>query len=211
MNSRRAKSPTSGRATSSPTGERSAGRSPAAEPTSITTNQTNVTNNATHDDLSVTEPIKTPDVPLTENQRAAQAELDFLDDDSEITFDDNNSETLNSLDVSDIGPNIVIPGGGVGLTPTGQVFSNSSENVLNNQKNVVSSNGEYVIEFIDKYIDDACLANLAQITVVHGKGTGALRKGLHNYFKQLKKQKRISGYRDGEYGEGDLGVTVVML
>ena len=145
---------TSGRATSSPTGERSAGRSPAAEPTSVTTNQTNVTNDATHDNLSVTEPIKTPDVPLTENQRAAQAELDFLDDDGEITFDDNNSETLNSLDVSDIGPNIVIPGGGVGLTPTGQVFSNSSENVLNNQKNVVSSNGEYVIEFIDKYIDD---------------------------------------------------------
>ena len=138
----------------SPTGERSAGRSPAAEPTSVTTNQTNVTNDATHDNLSVTEPIKTPDVPLTENQRAAQAELDFLDDDSEITFDDNNSETLNSLDVSDIGPNIVIPGGGVGLTPTGQVFSNSSENVLNNPKNVVSSNGRYVIEFIDKYIDD---------------------------------------------------------
>ena len=147
-------SATSGRATSSPTGERSAGRSPAAEPTSVTTNQTNVTNDATHDNLSVTEPIKTPDVPLTENQRVAQAELDFLDDDSEITFDDNNSEILNSIDVSDIGPNIVIPGGGVGLTPTGQVFSNSSENVLNNQKNVVSSNGEYVIEFIDKYIDD---------------------------------------------------------
>ena len=79
--------------------------------------------------------------------------MDFLDDDGEITFDDNNSETLNSIDVSDIGPNIVIPGGGVGLTPTGQVFSNSSENVLNNQKNVVSSNGGYVIEFIDKYID----------------------------------------------------------
>ena len=86
--------------------------------------------------------------------KAAQAELDFLDDDSEITFAANNSETLNSLDVSNIGPNIVIPGGGVGLTPTGQVFSNSSENVLNNQKNVVFSNGGYVIEFIDKYIDD---------------------------------------------------------
>ena len=64
---------------------------------------------------------------------------------------------------------------------------------------------------VDTYIDVACLANLAQITVVHGKGTGALRKGLHNYFKQLKKQKRISGYRVGVYGEGDLGVSVVIL
>ena len=113
---------TSGRATSSPTGKRSAGRSPAAEPTSVTTNQINVTNDATHDNLSVTEPIKTPDVPLTENQRAAQAELDFLNDDGEIAFDDNNSETLNSIDVSDIGPNIVIPGGGVGWTPTGDTI-----------------------------------------------------------------------------------------
>lgn len=77
--------------------------------------------------------------------------------------------------------------------------------------NVMGMTVDEAIAQLDKYIDDACLANLAQITVVHGKGTGALRKGLHNYFKQLKKQKRISGYRDGEYGEGDLGVTVVML
>lgn len=55
------------------------------------------------------------------------------------------------------------------------------------------------------------LVNLGQITVIHGKGTGALRKGLHNYLKTLKKQKRISGYRDGEFGEGDMGVTVVIL
>ena len=77
--------------------------------------------------------------------------------------------------------------------------------------NVMGMTVDEAIAQLDKYIDDACLANLAQITVVHGKGTGALRKGLHNYFKQLKKQKRISGYRDGEYGEGDLGVTVVIL
>lgn len=77
--------------------------------------------------------------------------------------------------------------------------------------NVMGMTVDEAIAQLDKYIDDACLANLAQITVVHGKGTGALRKGLHNYFKQLKKQKRISGYRDGEYGEGDLGVTVVTL
>ena len=77
--------------------------------------------------------------------------------------------------------------------------------------NVMGMTVDEAIAELDKYIDDACLANLAQITVVHGKGTGALRKGLHNYFKTLKKQKRISGYRDGEYGEGDLGVTVVTL
>ena len=77
--------------------------------------------------------------------------------------------------------------------------------------NVMGMTVDEAIAELDKYINDACLANLAQITVVHGKGTGALRKGLHNYFKTLKKQKRISGYRDGEYGEGDLGVTVVTL
>lgn len=77
--------------------------------------------------------------------------------------------------------------------------------------NVMGMTVDEAIAQLDKYIDDACLANLNQITVVHGKGTGALRKGLHTYFKQLKKQKRISGYRDGEYGKGDLGVTVVML
>lgn len=77
--------------------------------------------------------------------------------------------------------------------------------------NVMGMTVDEAIAQLDKYIDDACLANLAQITVVHGKGTGALRKGLHNYFKTLKKQKRISGYRDGEYGEGDLGVTIVTL
>ncbi|WP_216697175.1 endonuclease MutS2 [Anaerostipes faecalis] len=82
---------------------------------------------------------------------------------------------------------------------------------IKSEINVMGMTVDEAIAQLDKYIDDACLANLNQITVVHGKGTGALRKGLHNYFKLLKKQKRISGYRDGEYGEGDLGVTVVML
>lgn len=77
--------------------------------------------------------------------------------------------------------------------------------------NVMGMTVDEAIAQLDKFIDDACLANLNQITVIHGKGTGALRKGLHTYFKNLKKQKRISGYRDGEFGEGDLGVTVVIL
>ena len=77
--------------------------------------------------------------------------------------------------------------------------------------NVLGMTVDEAVSHLDKFIDDACLANLGQITVIHGKGTGALRKGVHNYLKTLKKQKRISGYRDGEFGEGDMGVTVVIL
>lgn len=77
--------------------------------------------------------------------------------------------------------------------------------------NVLGMTVDEAVSQLDKFIDDACLANLGQITVIHGKGTGALRKGIHNYLKTLKKQKRISGYRDGEFVEGDMGVTVIML
>lgn len=61
---------------------------------------------------------------------------------------------------------------------------------------------------IDKYLDEAILFSIKSVTVVHGKGTGALRKGLWEFFR---KDNRIKKYRNGEYGEGDFGVTVVEL
>ena len=61
---------------------------------------------------------------------------------------------------------------------------------------------------VDKYIDDAVLAAMPTIRIIHGKGTGALRAALWKYFKQ---DKRIKSYRHGEYGEGDAGVTVLTL
>lgn len=61
---------------------------------------------------------------------------------------------------------------------------------------------------IDKYIDEACIFGVKQVTIVHGKGTGALRAGLWEFFR---KDTRISHYRNGEYGEGDFGVTVILL
>lgn len=59
---------------------------------------------------------------------------------------------------------------------------------------------------LDKYLDDAYLAHLPNVRVVHGKGTGALRNAVHNH---LKKLRYVKEYRLGEYGEGDAGVTIV--
>ena len=61
---------------------------------------------------------------------------------------------------------------------------------------------------IDKFLDDAILSSLSQVRIVHGKGTGALRQGIHRYLKTLK---YVKSYRLGVFGEGDSGVTIVEL
>ncbi len=61
---------------------------------------------------------------------------------------------------------------------------------------------------IDKFLDDISLSGLKEVCIIHGKGTGKLRQGIHYY---LKNNNRVDTYRLGEYGEGDVGVTVVTL
>lgn len=63
-------------------------------------------------------------------------------------------------------------------------------------------------ELLDKYLDDAVLTGINQVSVIHGKGTGALRTGIHQF---LKRHPHVTGYRLGEFGEGDTGVTIVEL
>lgn len=69
-------------------------------------------------------------------------------------------------------------------------------------------NIEEALPVLDKYIDDAFMAGMASVSIIHGKGTGVLRKAVREY---LHSDKRIKSYRSGEYGEGDTGVTVITL
>ena len=67
---------------------------------------------------------------------------------------------------------------------------------------------EEAVNMTDRYIDDAVAARLENVTIIHGKGTGVLRKEIH---KMLKRDRRVREFRDGEFGEGDFGVTVAKL
>ncbi len=67
---------------------------------------------------------------------------------------------------------------------------------------------EQAIASVDKYIDDASLSGLREVVLIHGKGTGTLRNGIHQF---LKTNKHIKSFRLGGYGEGDTGVTIVEL
>ena len=72
--------------------------------------------------------------------------------------------------------------------------------------NLLGKTVDEALSALDKYLDDAYLAHLPSVRVVHGKGTGALRSAVHNHLKRLKYVKE---FRLGEYGEGDAGVTIV--
>lgn len=74
--------------------------------------------------------------------------------------------------------------------------------------NLLGKTVDEAVSELDKYLDDALLSHLNTVRVVHGKGTGALRKGIHEF---LRRQKHVKSYRLGEFGEGDAGVTIVEL
>lgn len=90
-------------------------------------------------------------------------------------------------------------------TSTGKIKMSKSASV-STEINLLGKTVDEAIAELDKYLDDAYIAHLPSVRVVHGKGTGALRAGVHKY---LKKQRHVKSFRLGEFGEGDAGVTIV--
>ena len=74
--------------------------------------------------------------------------------------------------------------------------------------NLLGKTVDEAIAELDKYLDDAYLAHLSSVRIVHGKGTGALRSGIHQY---LRRQKHVKSFRLGAFGEGDSGVTIAEI
>ena len=90
-------------------------------------------------------------------------------------------------------------------TSTSSTSSLKQKNI-SNEINVIGLNVDEAIYIVDKYLDDCYLTSLNNIRIVHGKGTGKLRQGIHTF---LKKHPHVKSFRLGAFGEGEMGVTIV--
>jgi DNA mismatch repair protein MutS2 len=98
-----------------------------------------------------------------------------------------------------------LPSGG--KTTYGQIYKTKSRNI-SISINVQGQNLDDAAEEVDKYLDDAFIAGLNQVTIIHGRGEGVLLNGLRNI---LKSHKHVESYRKGSYNEGGDGVTIVQI
>ena len=89
-------------------------------------------------------------------------------------------------------------------TGTGKMKMTKSASI-STEINLMGKTTDEAIALLDKYLDDAYLAHVPSVRIVHGKGTGALRKAVHSHLKRLK---YVDSFRLGEFGEGDSGVTI---
>ncbi|MEE0861599.1 MAG: endonuclease MutS2 [Lachnospiraceae bacterium] len=99
----------------------------------------------------------------------------------------------------------VITGPNLQKTSTGKIKMSKGLSVAT-EINLIGMTTAEAIPALDKYLDDAYLAHLNSVRVVHGRGTGALKNAVHAH---LKRQKYVKTYRLGTFGEGDTGVTIV--
>ena len=94
---------------------------------------------------------------------------------------------------------------GIGKKSYASTVKVSKSSHVSSEINLIGRRVDEAIAELDKYLDDAYLAHLSSVRIVHGKGTGALRSAIHTY---LKSNPHVASYRGGEFGEGDAGVTI---
>ena len=92
-----------------------------------------------------------------------------------------------------------------GMTTGGGKLRMSKSAAVSTEINLIGMTVDEAIAHLDKYLDDAYLAHVPNVRIVHGKGTGALRTAVHQY---LKRCKHVKSFRLGTFGEGDAGVTI---
>lgn len=109
---------------------------------------------------------------------------------------------IRDLELIDI-PEITTPT--LSKTGSGKIKMSKSLNV-SPELNIIGKTVDEGIAILDKYLDDAYLSHIPQVTIIHGRGTGALRNAVQQHLKRLK---YVKSYRVGGFGEGDHGVTIV--
>ena len=114
----------------------------------------------------------------------------------------NSKVNIKDLEIIDE-PDIKAPG--LNRTGSGKIKMNKSLNVKM-ELNLIGKTVDEALFELDKYLDDAYLAHLPQVYIIHGKGTGTLRNAIQTH---LKKCPYVKSYRNGEHGEGGAGATVV--
>lgn len=99
----------------------------------------------------------------------------------------------------------VITAPNLSKTGSGKIKMSKSLNI-SSELNIIGKTVDEGISILDKYLDDAYLSHMGQVTIIHGRGTGALRNAVQQH---LKRCKYVKSYRVGGFGEGDHGVTIV--
>ena len=99
----------------------------------------------------------------------------------------------------------VIKAPGLQKTGAGKIKMSKSASI-STSLNIIGKTVDEAMPEVEKYLDDAYLAHISQVTIIHGRGTGALKNAVH---QRLKRMKHIKSYRLGTFGEGETGVTIV--
>ncbi len=99
----------------------------------------------------------------------------------------------------------VITGPNINRTGNGKIKISKTA-TINTELNLIGKTVDEALSILDKYLDDAYLSHLPKVTIIHGRGTGALKNAVHSH---LKRTKYVKSYREGVFGEGGQGVTIV--